>query len=70
VDIAPYSSLGINSSNVIVAKNFVVKSLVVENKIETQNISQTTTLVWKDANGVIQSRQFVSMVGIHRRTLQ
>jgi hypothetical protein len=70
VDLANYSTLGINNENIIYAKNLSVKSITVEGNIELQNVAQTTTLVWKDASGIIQSKQFVSMNGVHKRILQ
>jgi hypothetical protein len=69
VDLKAYAVLGINDDNVVVAKNFTVKSITFEGKVETQTVSQTTTLVWKTSSGTIQTKNFVSMSGIHKRTL-
>jgi hypothetical protein len=69
VDLKNYAAAGISSDNVIYAKCFTVKSLAVEGKVETQTVSQTTTLIWKTGDGSIQSKQFVSMHGVHKKIL-
>ncbi len=69
VDLKFFADIGINESNVVLAKNMTVKSISIEGTAEIQTVSQMTTLVWKADDGSIKSKQFVSMNGIHRRTL-
>jgi hypothetical protein len=69
VDLKSFAGIGINESNVVLAKNLTLKSISIEGAAEIQTVSQTTTLIWKGDDGSIKSKQFVSMNGIHRRTL-
>lgn len=69
VKLDSFKNLGITKDNFISAKNVVVKSIVVEGKTEIQLVTQTTYLVWKTSNGLVRTKEFVSMTGIHKRTL-
>lgn len=50
------------------ATHVLVKTTVVDQGIETHNISRITTLKWKDAEGKERLTQFVSLQGQHRKT--
>ena len=69
VNLPDYQSVGITKDNVIFASNHVTKTVTSDGGMEIQRVTQSTTLVWKDSNGEIQSRQFVSLSGIHKRPI-
>jgi hypothetical protein len=45
VDLSAYAVIGINYTNILFAKNYTVKSVTIENKVEIQTVSQSTSLV-------------------------
>jgi hypothetical protein len=50
------------------ATHVLVKTTVVDQGVETHNISRITTLTWKDAEGKERLTQFVSLQGQHRKS--
>ena len=60
------SFLGFN--NVISGRHVMVKEVVEEDGMETHRVSRITTVNWKDNNGKIKWKQFISLQGHHKRT--
>jgi hypothetical protein len=46
-----------------------VKNVVRNGNVERDMLSRMTTVSWKDANGGIQTKTFVSLNGFQERTL-
>ncbi len=59
--------LGFDPKTVISASHVAAKTTTYEGGIDTDHVSRLTTVQWKDANGAIQTIQFVSMKGEHTR---
>ena len=54
-------------SNVISGRHVVVKEITDEAGTEVHRISRVTTINWKDKDGKIRWKQFVSLKGFHKR---
>lgn len=52
----------------ISATHVLVKTTLMDQGVETHNISRITTLKWKDAEGKERLTQFVSLQGQHRKS--
>ncbi len=50
------------------ATHVLVKTTMMDQGVETHNISRITTLKWKDAEGKERLTQFVSLQGQHRKS--
>jgi hypothetical protein len=59
----------IGFSNVIQANHVMVKTVRADGKVEIDSVTRVTTVTWKDGDGNVQTRQFVSLQGVHRREL-
>jgi hypothetical protein len=53
--------------NVISGRHVVVKEVTEENGAEVHRISRVTTVNWKDPNGAVKWKQFVSLKGCHKK---
>jgi hypothetical protein len=61
--------LGFAGKDVTYAKQTYVKNVVTNGAVETDVVTEVTTIEWKDATGALQTKQFVSMNGTQSRTL-
>ncbi|MGZ3696171.1 MAG: hypothetical protein ACXWQO_19240, partial [Bdellovibrionota bacterium] len=66
-DASELTMMGFDPASVTYAKHITVKAVTVENGKDTEWITRTTTVQWKDGYGVVQVNQFTSMKGHHTR---
>jgi hypothetical protein len=62
--------LGFAGKNVTYAKQTYVKNVVTNGLVETDVITQFSTVSWKAASGAIETMQFISLNGYQTRTLK
>jgi hypothetical protein len=69
VDPRDLAQLALGPNDLVSAQHTIVKVQYVCAGVETQYVTRVTTVVWKDAAGTTQTRQFVSMHGVHTRSV-
>lgn len=60
-------SLGLLPEDVVAGKHVTVRVVSMDGKAELEHISRVTTVSFRKAKGVVETVQFVSLKGSHRR---